>query len=128
MDATATAETACPAARFVCAGPRPESAALGLLSGFGTILYPPDFGGFKRLPVWIISWPMGCQSIPLIGGRQRQLGSVYLQPIPYRGCSVQYVEFVDATTGSYLFSVMEITSLAKQVFQTPVPAPFPRAG
>jgi hypothetical protein len=100
--AIATAESACPPARPMCAGVAPESAQLSLLSGFGTVAYPPQFGGYRKEPVWLMSWPLDCSLAgPSMPGPK--LGMVeQMPPTTSNGCS--YVEFVSATNGAFLFS------------------------
>jgi hypothetical protein len=106
--AITTAEAACPTARFVCAGVEPQAAEFSLISGFGTLLYPSDFAGYRDTPVWMITWSMSCQAVAEIGGRQQQLGSVYTPSGAVQTQSCRYAEFVDATTGGVLFPVILI--------------------
>jgi len=111
--AIATAEAACPTARFVCAGVAPQAAEVSLISGFGTLLYPPDWGGYRNQPVWMITWSMSCQAVEVIGGRRQQLGSVYTQSAAIHAEGCRYAEFVDASTGTFLFPVILISVPAR---------------
>ena len=104
--AIAAAAAACPASRFVCAGVAPQSAEMTLISGFGTLLYPPNWGGYHHKPVWMVTWPMSCQAVAIIAGRRQQLGSAYSTSAAIQKEVCQYTEFVDAETGIYLFPVI----------------------
>jgi hypothetical protein len=100
--AIAAAESACPPTRPVCAGVAPQRAELSLLSGFGTVAYSPQFGGYRKEPVWLLSWPLDCSLAgPSMPGPK--LGMVeQMPPTTSNGCG--YVEFVSATNGAFLFS------------------------
>jgi hypothetical protein len=100
--AIVTAGSACPSTRPVCAGVPPKNADLSLLSGFGTVPYPAQFGGYHKEPVWMMSWPLSCSLVgPSMPGPK--LGLVeQLPPTTSNSCS--YVEFVSARSGAFLFS------------------------
>jgi hypothetical protein len=100
--AIVTAESACPSTRPMCAGVPPKNADLSLLSGFGTVPYPAQFGGYHNEPVWMMSWPLSCSQVgPSMPGPK--LGLVeQVPPTTSNYCS--YVEFVSARSGAFLFS------------------------
>jgi hypothetical protein len=110
-DAVAKAETVCPLAATACAGaPAPQTAQLGWLVGGAVAEYPGENVSWQNpgLLVWAVTWKPGNCHVPGVAF------GVTSTPTLTKAAGCAYVDFTDASTGTYLFTEYLVPSAYDQ--------------